>query len=407
MTETEVTAEREPTGESVCPVCGHEGLTAFWEAKDVPIFCNILCESREEALAVPRAGICLAVCRSCGFICNTKFDSSRIDYDQSYENALEFSPRFREYAERLANRLIETYGVRGKHVIEIACGDGYFLNLLSRLGGNTGVGFDPSYRRTAMGASDQSGVTIIADYYGEKYADQPADLICCRHALEHMANPVGFVQTIRQSIGQDDRTIVFFEVPDTMFIFRDLSVWDIIYEHCCYFTVPSLVTTFHRAGFDVDWCESAYDGQFLTIAARPAIAGVKPFEDSRCSLANVLASVERFAGSCKQKCATWASQFGRIASSGSKALLWGAGSKGITILNTLRESCGERGVDYVVDINERKQGKYIAGTGQKIVAPAFLTDYRPDVVIVMNPVYLNEIEGMVASLGLTCEFLVA
>ena len=133
----------------------------------------------------------------------------------------------------------------------------------------------------------------------------------------------------------------------------------------------------------------------------------EPFLDSGCSLANVLASVERFAGSCKDKCATWASQFGRIASGGGKAVLWGAGSKGITILNTLRTSCGERGVEYVVDINERKHGKYIAGTGQKIVAPAFLPDYRPDVVIVMNPVYLNEIKGMVANLGLTCDFLVA
>ena len=146
---------------------------------------------------------------------------------------------------------------------------------------------------------------------------------------------------------------------------------------------------------------------FVTIAARPATACAKPYADSRCPPATVLDLVGQFAGAFEERCATWASQFGRFASSGRKAVLWGAGSKGITILNMLRESSGERGIEYVVDINERKHGKYIAGSGQKIVAPAFLPDYGPDFVIVMNPIYLNEIKGMVANLGLTCDFLVA
>jgi len=58
-----------------------------------------------------------------------------------------------------------------------------------------------------------------------------------------------------------------------------------------------------------------------------------------------------------------------------------------------------------VDINPRKQGMYVAGTGQKIVPPEFLRDYQPDVVIVMNPIYEGEIRQMVADWGLTPELM--
>ena len=48
-------------------------------------------------------------------------------------------------------------------------------------------------------------------------------------------------------------------------------------------------------------------------------------------------------------------------------------------------------IDYVVDINPHRQGNYMAKTGQEIVGPGFLREYKPDVVIVMNPIYRDEI----------------
>jgi len=50
-------------------------------------------------------------------------------------------------------------------------------------------------------------------------------------------------------------------------------------------------------------------------------------------------------------------------------------------------------------VNPRKQGKFVAGSGQQIVAPDLLRDYQPDVVLVMNALYLNEISGMIAAFG--------
>ena len=53
-------------------------------------------------------------------------------------------------------------------------------------------------------------------------------------------------------------------------------------------------------------------------------------------------------------------------------------------------------IEHVVDINPYRVGKFLPGTGQRIVAPAFLREYRPDNVVIMNPIYLREVEHELA-----------
>ena len=62
-------------------------------------------------------------------------------------------------------------------------------------------------------------------------------------------------------------------------------------------------------------------------------------------------------------------------------------------------------IEYVVDINPRKHQQYVAGTGQEIVPPTFLRAYGPDTILVMNPIYLNEIKQMAQAQGLSPQFL--
>ena len=63
-----------------------------------------------------------------------------------------------------------------------------------------------------------------------------------------------------------------------------------------------------------------------------------------------------------------------------------------------------RAIEYVVDINIYRQGKFMPGTGQRFVAPAFLKDYRPDLVIAMNPIYLGE-SGDLDAMGVAAELV--
>ncbi len=82
--------------------------------------------------------------------------------------------------------------------------------------------------------------------------------------------------------------------------------------------------------------------------------------------------------------------------------LWRSGSKSVAFLTTLNI---HNEIRYVIDINPYKHGTYVAGTGQKIVAPDFLKEYKPDTVIVMNPIYHEEIRQDLNSMGLTPELI--
>ena len=158
-------------------------------------------------------------------------------------------PRFQAYAHALAERLVADYDLRGKRIVEIACGQGDFLSLLCKLGGNRGIGFDPSYTPgRGLAGETAAHISFVKSYYTDAYADAFADLICCRHALEHMAQPVAFLRAIRRALGTQSAA-VYFEVPNAAYNLVDLGVWDLIYEHCGYFTAASLAEAFRRGGF--------------------------------------------------------------------------------------------------------------------------------------------------------------
>ena len=171
-----------------CPVCDSGDTSICIQLEDVPVYCNVLYSTRDAALAAPKGDINLMFCRTCGHLYNGSFDSRQIDYSLEYENSLHYSPRFCEYADALADELVERYDLHGKTIVEIACGKGDFLAQLCNKGGNHGIGFDPSYEPGRHSDEILHNVTIVQDYYSDSYADLQADLICCRHALEHMSH---------------------------------------------------------------------------------------------------------------------------------------------------------------------------------------------------------------------------
>jgi len=244
-----------------CPACSHAGMDLFFEMDAVPVFCNVLCDSRAEAQAAARADIHLAHCDQCDLIYNVAFDRQKVAYSPKYENSLHFSPHFQQYAKQLAEDLIGRYGLRDKDIVEIGCGQGDFLSLMADMGSNRAFGFDPSFRPDqAQALSEKAGITIVPEAYSKKFIRQPADLICCRHVLEHIDQPREFLSSLRQTIGDRLQTTVFFEVPNALYTLKDMGIWDIIYEHCTYFTEASLAHLFVRAGFVPLRVAEQYDG---------------------------------------------------------------------------------------------------------------------------------------------------
>jgi SAM-dependent methyltransferase len=392
--------------DSGCPVCNSTDIAVFFEILGMPVHCNLLWTTRDEAIQAPRGDIWLGFCGDCGHIFNLAFDPALMDYTQDYENSLHFSPRFQSYAESLAARLIERYDLHGKNIIEIGCGKGDFLKLLCERGANRGVGFDPSYVPERGTPATAERVTFIQDFYSERYASCQADFVCCRHVLEHVHSPRDFLASVRQAIGDRSGTAVFFEVPNVSFTLRNQGIWDLIYEHCSYFGAGSLSRLFTLCGFDTYDVAETYGSQFLCIEASPREGLADSAGDVGRDLGGLACDVAAFADVYRSKVQVWRRTLERMACAGQRAAVWGAGSKGVMFLNVLeaQEQILQDQILYAVDINPRKQGMYVAGTGQQIVPPEFLREVRPDVVIVMNPVYEGEIRQMTENLGLSLEF---
>jgi len=92
-----------------------------------------------------------------------------------------------------------------------------------------------------------------------------------------------------------------------------------------------------------------------------------------------------------------------LVESKNRIVVWGAVSKGVTFSNVMGLNLF---VPYLVDINPKKWGKYVAGTGQQIISPDFLKKYQPEIVIILNPLYREEIQNTLVALGLSAEIFV-
>lgn len=387
--------------EDACPVCGRRKWKTFFTITNVPVHCNVLWKSREAAQNCPRGDIVLAFCPACNYIWNLAFEPTRLEYSPAYENSLHFSPYFQGYATSLAKRLINRYNLYGKNIIEIGCGKGYFLKLLCQLGDNRGVGFDPACAEEDADAMKEQ-IKFFRDFYSERYVNYKGDLIVCRQTLEHIHNPKDFLKMLRHAIGNCESTRVFFEVPNALKTFQKLFIWDIIYEHCSYFTPTSLLRTFSSAGFHVCEITEEFKGQYLCLYAEPNNRSNMDYDYKSSGEDNwVSYEIATFTSKFQNKVRRWREKLDRLVNEGKKVVVWGAGSKGVTFLNIFKDYWQ---IEYAVDINPLKQGMYIPGTGQKIVSPKFLREYRPDVVIIMNPVYKSEIKSFMADLG-PCKML--
>jgi len=401
MTEDYTTGSLQESKKS-CPSCGHRELLVFYEVNSVPVHSVLLMSNRDEALQYPRGNIELGFCESCGFITNVAFDPKLHEYSSRYEESQGFSPTFTAFHRDLALRLIERYDLHNKDLIEIGCGKGEFLTMLCELGPNRGVGFDPAYVSERNQSSAKERMTFVQDFYSGEYSGYKGDFVCCKMTLEHIHRVSDFVRMVRRAIGDRKETIVFFQVPDVVRILRELAFWDIYYEHCSYFSMGSLARLFRGCGFDVMNLAKEYDGQYLMIEARPSEEGGCSLLSQEDDLDGLQRDVAYFSQSYQQRLDAWRNELQKIIHGGRRAVIWGAGSKGVAFLTKLNI---QKEIEYAVDINPYKRGTYMAGTGQEIVGPEFLRTYKPDVVIVMNRIYRSEIQRDLQKLGIAAELV--
>ena len=372
----------------------------FFSLSSVPFNSCVQLESPAEALDFPVGDLELGYCPRCDFITNVSFDAGRVEYSQRYEETQAYSETFNQFHELLARELIDRHGLRGAKIVEIGCGKGEFLSLLCSLGGNTGLGYDPGYQPRDGHGDDSADVTFVKDFYTEASPPIEAEFICCKMTLEHIHQPARFVSMIRAAIPPQQHPVVFFQVPDALRIFTMGAFEDVYYEHCSYFSATALRTLFANCGFQVLDVDTVYGGQYLTLTATPADTGHVPQPSPPLLSLSILK--KEFSAVFDERRSAWSQYLQLLQDAGGRAVLWGAGSKAVAFLSALR---GVGGLSYAVDISPRRQGHYLPGSGVQIVAPEFLCEYRPQLVIIMNSIYQQEIATRLGALGLSPELV--
>ena len=107
----------------------------------------------------------------------------------------------------------------------------------------------------------------MRSYYGSDSADVHADVVICRHVIEHIPDPGVLLGAIRGALAQSPSAFLFFETPTVEWILRNRTFWDFFYEHCSLFSVNSLTTAFQQAGFQVMRVAPEFGGQYLWLEA--------------------------------------------------------------------------------------------------------------------------------------------
>jgi SAM-dependent methyltransferase len=372
-----------------CPVCGSSTLMPLTQRQHVPCHQNLLSRTRDEALKVQTGKLAIQLCRQCGFAHNAAFNPALLAYGENYENAQDHSPAFQAHVASRMKHLLSGQVCRNQRIVEVGCGQGQLLKQLvaDEEAGNVGFGFDPSYQGPETLYNGR--LRFFKSFYNEDCADIPADIILCRHVIEHVPDPLGLLQTIRKALIHSPHARLFFETPDLDWILKNQVIWDFFYEHCSYFTRYSLATCFELAGFEVLSVSNVFEGQYLwleaQLKAQPGSVRYQP--EPTCTLGS------RYQKAEQDLILEWQRRLEALRANGPIAL-WGAGAKGATFAHLLDPDC--KRIACVIDINPNKQDAFIPGTAHPIIAPSQAPAWGIQSVILMNPNYLVENQAMMA-----------
>jgi len=315
-------------------------------------------------------------------------------YFSSYADS--WVEHMRRYADAIAPRL----GL-GKEslVVEVASNDGYLLQHFVKKGIPV-LGIEPAANVAEV--ARQKGVPTLVKFFGERTARELVaegkrpDLLCGANVLAQVPDPNDFVEGLRILLRPGG--VVTFEFPHLVRLMAENQFDTIYHEHFSYFSFLSAEAIFaaHRLViFDVE--ELPTHGGSLRIYARHADDGARPVTERARSLRQRevdlgLTRMETYQGFGEQVKETKRKLLEFLIGAkraGKKVVGYGAPGKGNTLLNY----CGVRTdfIDFTVDRNPYKQGKFLPGTHIPIHAPERIREARPDYLLILPWNFRDEI----------------
>ena len=333
-----------------------QGTRDLYRISQLPIFQNRMYDSRLEARQCPKGDIRLVENQQTGLVYNADFRPELMVYDSRYQNEQAVSPLFQEHLTSIS-QIVER-GMGRDQLIEVGCGKGFFLERLLGQGFNV-TGFDPTY--------EGGNPRVQRRYFTPGVANRANGLIL-RHVLEHVQDPVNFLEQLRESNQGGGK--IYIEVPCFDWICEHRAWFDIFYEHVNYFRLSD----FSRMFGSIIESGRVFGGQYLYV-----VADLSTLKKPQIDFDDTVSFPDNFTQHIADL---------------EQSAIWGGASKGV-IFALIKERAGTS-ISTVIDINPAKQGKYLPATGLLVQSPteALLKLPAGSTIYVMNSNYIDEIKKM-------------
>ena len=312
----------------------------------------------------------LCQCMGCGLV---QFDCEPVDYYRDVIRAGGFSKTMVELRRYQYKHLIDSYHLEGKKFIEVGCGQGEFLKVLSEFPVEVhGIEHDPHLVELAraQGLDVTEGFTETED---TRFAGGLYDVFLSFNFLEHQPDPSTMLQAIYRNLEDDAMGLI--TVPSFEYIMDHNSYYELIRDHLDYYTFETLTPLLERNGFQVEECE-VINRDTLSVIVR-----TRPQMDTE-NLLECYVNLKREMESYMKYLDAW----------DKKVAIWGASHQGFTLAATTK--LGEK-ARYIIDSAPFKQGKFAPASHLPIVGPDHFHEHPVDAIIITAPGYTDEIAASI------------
>jgi len=301
-----------------------------------------------------------------------------------------FSSTWLEHSRAYAQKMIANLKLgRDDLVIEVASNDGYLLQFFAKENIQI-LGIEPA--KEVANKAIKNGIPTLIEYFGESIAKQISQrnkptLMIANNVLAHVPNLHDFISGFSSLIAENG--VITFEFPHLVNLIKNTQFDTIYHEHYSYLSLYSLIPLFENYGLKVFNVEQigTHGGSLRVFAAK--IDSTWVVEDSVKEitrleleydprLVTVSGPFQERVRLIKQELLT---ELNKLKNHGFKIAAYGAAAKGVTLLNYCNIDVNL--IDYVIDLNPNKQGKFIAGLNIPIVDLSMLRKNTPDVLLIL------------------------
>jgi SAM-dependent methyltransferase len=371
-----------------CRLCG-AGLRRTFVDLGMSPLCESFVAPEDVDRMEPFYPLHVRICEDCLLVQLDAYVTAEDIFGGDYAYFSSYSDSWVEHARVFAASMHDRLGLGPDSlVVELASNDGYLLQHFVAAG-VPALGVDPA--RNVAEAARERGVETLVDFFGTELAGRlaaegrRADLLVANNVLAHVPDLNDFVAGIGVLLAPHG--VASIEVPHLVRLIEGMQFDTIYHEHYSYFSFGTLVTLFDRHGlqvFDVE--ELPSHGGSLRVLVRhpvgdpgPAVAELLALEEAAgyASLSGYAGFGERVAET-KRRLLSLLIELRRA---GKQVVGYGAPGKGNTLLNY----CGVRTdfLDYTVDRNPGKHGKFLPGTHIPIHPPEKIAETRPDYILIL------------------------